>query len=255
MGAAVSISTVPPAVGDAGQAEVLPSASFTWNSTYSLPSTWGTLTVDPVPDVQLPVPVGEVRYAHVDPSRPEPASVAAADTCVGGVFVQLAEPPDTVTSGTVRSSHTSAAADHAEELPTASTLRNCTWFLPSPVTATELPEVIGALANVTVGVWTRYSYTTPPESVSVDPEAVTGTEASFCHVWEPPDTVGTDGASLSTHALAVGSGTAGTQAETLPALSTERNWTSVFPVVATVATFPVAADDHVEPGSSRVWYW
>ena len=39
LGAAVSIRTVPPAVGDAGQADALPSASLTWNSTYSLPST------------------------------------------------------------------------------------------------------------------------------------------------------------------------------------------------------------------------
>ncbi len=58
---------------------------------------------------------------------PAPVSLAKAATSTEAALLQAAAPPLTVTAGAVRSSRTSAGADHAEALPARSVLRYSTW--------------------------------------------------------------------------------------------------------------------------------
>ena len=49
--------------------------------------------------------------------------------------------------------------------------------------------------------------------------------------------------------------TVGVQADTLPALSTDRNCTSVCPWFTTAKLLPAAAADQVVPPFVDTWYW
>ena len=49
--------------------------------------------------------------------------------------------------------------------------------------------------------------------------------------------------------------TLGVQADTLPALSTDRNCTSVCPSFTTVKLLPAAAAVQVAPPFVDIWYW
>ena len=69
----------------------------------------------------------------------------------------------------------------------------------------------------------------PLPGESVAPDAVSGTEALFCQVSEPPVTTGSLGGPRSIRIGAAGGACRGVQSETLPAPSIARNWTSVSP--------------------------
>ena len=71
----------------------------------------------------------------------------------------------------------------------------------------------------------------------------------------PPVTVGALGAVRSIRAVFVAPFTLGVHADTLPALSTDRNCTSVCPSFTTVKLLPATAADQVEPPFVDTWYW
>src|SRR5258708_7094542 len=87
-----------------------------------------------------------------------------------------------------------AAGPQAETLPARSTARNCAIVSPSAVTGTR-PPVAAALQVTPPSVELRDSYRrTPLPPRSVDPAPVSGSEATLCHVSEPPAATGTVGA-------------------------------------------------------------
>ena len=152
--------------------------------------------------------------------------------------------------GDVRSSFTvlpavGATGVHAEVLPAPSTLRNCTWVVPSAATFTDAPEAGADQAPPFRLV--RYSYPARPDPpVSVEPDAETATGAEACQDEEPPATLGADGSVRSIRTVAP------THAEVFPAPSTARSWTRVSPCAETVATAPAPAADQVAPPSVEV---
>ena len=75
------------------------------------------------------------------------------------------------------------------------------------------------------------------------------------HVREPPVTVGVVGSVRSVLTVLPGVAVAGAQAEVLPALSRERNWTSVCPVALTTRVAPAVAADQVVPPFVEVRDW
>ena len=69
----------------------------------------------------------------------------------------------------------------------------------------------------------------PLPGESVAPDAVSGTEALFCQLAEPPVTTGSLGGPRSIRMAPPPVPAEGVQTETLPAPSIEWNWTSVSP--------------------------
>src|SRR3954470_10391555 len=171
----------------------------------------------------------------------EPAAVTVADAA----FLQTATPPVTVGSaGAVRSMRMGAAAVPAAgvQAPTApepSTARNCTSVSPSAETVRPAPPV-AADHDVPPFVEVRYSYPERPLPASVDPDAVSDTDGTFCHDREPPDTVGAEGALRSMRTVDAAAGTAGVHADVLPAPSMLRSCTRVSPSAEIVAVPPPA---------------
>jgi hypothetical protein len=92
-----------------------------------------------------------------------------------------------------------------------------------------------------------YSYPAIPEpGASVDPEAVTVTEAPFFQALDPPLSAGSVGGVVSRRTVAC------TQAEAFPAPSTASKRTSVSPSAARSAWAPIVAALHVAPPSVDV---
>ena len=76
--------------------------------------------------------------------------------------------------------------------------------------------------------------------------------AALCQPGGVMPTVGSTGAVRSMRIVLAGVELAGVQAEALPAVSTARNWTSVWPSAATVIELPLTGADQVEPPSEEV---
>jgi hypothetical protein len=111
----------------------------------------------------------------------------------------------------------------------------------------DVPEVIDDQV-VPPSVDVRYSYPVRPEPASVEADAVAVREATLCHAEEPPDTVGSLGALRSSFAVPC------TQEELLPAPSTARKRTSVWPSAETEVELPDCGADQVVPPSVDVSY-
>src|SRR5262249_42132674 len=101
----------------------------------------------------------------------------------------------------------------------------------------------------------RYWYPDMPELASVEPLAVTLTDAAFCQLSDPPFRVGGVGAVRSSRTVVSGVGADGSQPDWKPAASTARNCTSVSPCALIVAVAPVAAEPQEVPPSVEVRYW
>src|SRR5207342_1762942 len=82
--------------------------------------------------------------------------------------------------------------------------------------------------------------------VSVEPDARIVMRL-LVQVSDPPLTVGSDGAVRSSFTVLLDPAVVGSQDDTLPALSTERNWTMVVPSAAMTADAPAVVAPHVEP--------
>jgi hypothetical protein len=67
------------------------------------------------------------------------------------------------------------------------------------------------------------------------------------HVSDPPLTVGRLAAVRSSFTVLVEPAVVGSHDDTLPALSTERNWTMVVPSAEMTADGPATVAPHVEP--------
>jgi hypothetical protein len=67
------------------------------------------------------------------------------------------------------------------------------------------------------------------------------------HVSDPPLTVGRLGTVRSSFTVLVEPAVVGSHADTLPALSTERNWTMVVPSAVMTAEGPATVAPQVEP--------
>src|SRR5690348_13836079 len=99
----------------------------------------------------------------------------------------------------------------------------------------------------------RYSYPARPDPpASVDPEAITVSDASRIARLLPPDAVGSDGGVVSI--IAVVAPDTADHADACARLSTDRNSTSVVPSAEIVAAGPATGADHVVPPSVDVWY-
>ena len=83
----------------------------------------------------------------------------------------------------------------------------------------------------------------------MEPDAETITDATLCQPEEPPVTLGAVGAVRSMRTVLLAPALAGFQAERLPAPSTERSCTSVWPSALIASDAPDAAEPHVVPPS------
>jgi len=109
------------------------------------------------------------------------------------------------------------------------------------------------LAPPSVLVWNSYPVTL--ETLSVAPDAVTSTDATFCQLSDPPATVGAVGAVRSRRTRFAAPGDDGDQAVALPALSRARTCTRVSPSAVITAAPPSVAVPQLEPPSVLVRYW
>src|SRR5215471_9312841 len=116
---------------------------------------------------------------------------------------------------------------------------------------TDGPET-GALHVAPPLVDVRYSYPATPEPRSVDPDAESRIEGTLCHDDEPPLTLGAVGFVRSRRTVSDAPGLAGTHADVLPALSTDRNCTRVSPSALMVSALPLVGADQVVPPSVEV---
>src|SRR5437588_1504446 len=195
---------------------------------------------------------------------PLPGESAAPDavTATDAAVCHASEPPenDAGSVGTVRSIRIvfvapELAGVHAEVLPALSVVRNWTSVCPSAPTV-RLDPALGADHVRPLSSDVRCSMPAKPEPpVSVLPLALTVTEATFCHVVEPPETVGAAGAVRSIRTVLPAPGTAGAQEEVNPATSTARNCTTVSPWAVIRAGLPVAGAPQVTPPSVDVRDW
>jgi len=95
---------------------------------------------------------------------------------------------------------------------------------------------------------------TPDPGESVAPDAETVAEAAADQPPVPPATTGAVGGVVSILTVLPAPADEGVHAETLPALSMERIWTSVVPSALIVAGAATALDQ-VLPPSIEVRYW
>src|SRR4051812_19640269 len=168
----------------ATHAVALPVLSLARNWTRVCPSA-DTVRAAPDDGADQVVPLSvDVRYSY--PASPLTGSdEPAAEMVIEATFCQAALPPDTAgATGAVRSSFTvddavGAAGVHALFWPDASTERNCTIVVPSPLTGAEAPAT-AAVQVVPLSVERRYSYPVRPLPLSVEPDAVAFTEAAGC---------------------------------------------------------------------------
>ena len=93
----------------------------------------------------------------------------------------------------------------------------------------------------------RYWYPATPEPASIEPAAVTVSEAVCCQPARAPARVGAVGPVESIMAVFAAPVTAGAHADALPAVSTARIWTNVCPGAVTSSDPPAAAALHADP--------
>ena len=84
----------------------------------------------------------------------------------------------------------------------------------------------------------------------MEPDAETTTDATLCQLEEPPATLGAVGAVRSMRTVLPAPELAGFQAERLPAPSTVRNCSSVWPSALIASDAPDAGEPHVVPPSA-----
>ncbi len=131
------------------------------------------------------------------------------------------------------------AGPHADVLPAASVARN--WMIVSPsadgeavVPAPDTPH------DAPPSVDRRNSYDTTPESGSTAVLPLRTMLGTFCQASAPPEAAGEDGGVRSMRTVLAASGTDGAHADALPAWSTVRNWTALWP---SAVIRPVVPDD------------
>ena len=91
---------------------------------------------------------------------------------------------------------------------------------------------------------------------SVAPDAVTFTDATLSHDSEPPvSPVGSVGAVRSIFTVLPAPAAVGVQADAFPALSVERNCTSVWPSALVVTDDPLVVEPQLTPLLVDVRYW
>src|SRR5438046_996505 len=182
----------------------------------------------PLPGESVAPPPGTITDAALDHVSEPPEKVAGSPGMLRSMRTVLVVAP-------------AVLGVQADASPALSVVRNWTSVCPSPLMARLVAAV--ALDHVTpASVELRTSIAANPEPpVSLLPVALIVTEATFCHVVDPPETVGAVGAVRSRRTVFDAPATAGAQLDTKPAASTARNCTSVSPWALITAGLPLVA--------------